>query len=75
MASYQSLSKYNFSEEPDGALECVICLEVAEEPWQHGGDNCGRLLCRDCLEKLGRDAPCPNCRGENPVYFEDHRSK
>jgi hypothetical protein len=64
-------SKYNFIEEPDGALRCVICLDVAEDPYQHVGDKCGRLLCKACLDKHG----CPSCRGKNPKYFEDHKSK
>ena len=65
------VSKYNFIAEPDGALQCVICLDVAEDPWQHS--KCGRLLCKECLEKYGRDKPCPNCRMEQPLYFEDNR--
>ena len=64
--------KYNFISEPDSALVCVICLEVAEEPWQHG--KCGRLFCRQCLEELGRNKPCPNCRTVQPQYFEDNKS-
>jgi hypothetical protein len=69
-----SVSKYKFIEELDGALECVICLDVAEDPYQHVGHQCGRLLCKACLDKLG-NKPCPNCRGEDPQYFEDHKSE
>ena len=65
--------KYTFTVEPDGALQCVVCLDVAEDPWQHS--KCGRLLCKECLEKHGRDKPCPNCRGKQPQYFEDTKSK
>ena len=65
--------KYKFIFEPDGALQCQICLEVAEEPWQHS--KCGRLFCKECLDKYGRDKPCANCRMENPQYFEDRRSE
>ena len=68
-----STSKYDFVEEPGSALQCVICLDVAEDPRQH--EKCGRLLCKECLEKYGRDKPCPNCRREQPQYFEDNRSK
>ena len=67
------LSKYNFVSEPDDALVCVICLEIAEDPWQHG--KCGKLLCMECLEKLGKNTPCPNCRMEQSQYFEDSKSK
>ena len=31
--------KYQLVLEPDDELMCLICLEVAEEPWQHG--ECG----------------------------------
>ena len=27
-----------------------------------------------CLNKLGRNKPCPNCRG-GPQYFKDARGK
>ena len=64
--------KYQFVSEPDDEYKCLICLEVAEEPWQHG--ECGRLFCEKCLNKLGRNKPCPNCRG-GPQYFKDARGK
>ena len=66
-----SVNKYNLIAELEGALQCVICLDVAEDPRQH--ETCGRLLCKECLEKHG-DKPCPNCRREHPQYFEDNRS-
>jgi formylmethanofuran dehydrogenase subunit E len=66
-------SKYNFVSEPDSALLCAICLEVAEDPKQH--EECGKLLCKECLEKYGRNKPCPNCRGKQPQYFQDNRSE
>ena len=65
--------KYQFLSQPDDALKCLICLEVAEEPWQHG--KCGRLFCEKCLNKLGRKKPCPHCRQKQPQYLEDGRSK
>ena len=68
-----ALEKYSFLSEPDDALKCLICLGVAEEPWQHG--KCGRLFCEDCIEKYGKHRPCPNCKREQPQYFEDSRSK
>ena len=64
--------QYNFLAEPNNSLVCGICLEVAEEPRQH--EKCGRLFCKKCLEKHGRQKPCPNCRREHPQYFEDNRS-
>ena len=65
--------KYNYTVEPSSALQCLICLDIAEDPWQH--NKCGRLLCKECLEKYGRDKPCPNCRKEQPQYFDDNKSK
>ena len=62
----------NFVSEPD-ALKCLICLAVARDPWQH--EECGRLFCEKCLNKHGKDNPCPNCRMEQPLYLEDTRSK
>ena len=73
MATYTVDPKYKFVTEPEDDLICVICLEVAEEPWQHG--ECGRLICKACLEKLGEDKPCPNCRKERAQFFQDNRSK
>ena len=63
------VNKYHFIAEPDSALQCVICLDVAEDPRQH--EECGRLLRTGCLEKYGRDKPCPNCRREQPQYIKD----
>ena len=63
----------NFVSEPDDALKCLICLAVARDPWQHG--KCGRLFCEKCLNEYGKDKPCPNCRTEEPVYFEDNKSE
>ena len=44
--------KYQFVSEPDNDLKCLICLKVAEEPWQHG--KCGRLFCEKCLNEHGK---------------------
>ena len=55
---------YSFTEEPDSSLQCVVCLEIAEDSWQH-------ILCKECLEKYGRDKPCP--RREQSQYFEDNK--
>ena len=59
--------------EPDDGLKCLLCLAIARDPWQHG--KCGRLFCEKCLNKSGADNPCPNCRMEQPLYFEDCKSK
>ena len=65
--------KYQFVSEPSEALKCLVCLEVAEEPWQHG--KCGRLFCEKCLEQYGRDKVCPNCKRERPQHFADSKSE
>lgn len=74
MASKVSLSsyKYNFISEPNDALKCLICLQVAEEPWQHG--ECGKLFCKGCLDKQS-GKPCPNCKCKKPQYLADGKSK
>ena len=64
--------KYQFVSEPDDALKCLICLEVAEEPWQHG--KCGRLFCEKCLEDHGKKKPCRACQ-DTPEYFKDNRGR
>ena len=64
---------YKFITEPDDALKCLICLSVAKDPHQHG--KCGRLFCKECIDKNGEGKPCPYCRMEHPQYFEDTRSK
>ena len=46
---------YQYVAEPGSGLQCVICLDVAEDPWQHG--QCGRLLCCQCLRRYGEDKP------------------
>ena len=50
-------NKYCFVGEPEDGLKCLICLEVAEEPRQH--EKCGRLFCKECLDRHGKDKPCP----------------
>ena len=63
---------YNFISEPNPNLKCTICLELASQPKQC--EDCGKLFCSECIEKNGRK-PCPNCRTDNPRYFNDVKSK
>ena len=65
--------EYKFIREPDDVLKCAICLEVARDPHQH--EECGKLFCKECIEKYGRDKPCPHCRTQGSQYFRDNRSK
>ena len=41
-----------FVGEPEDDLKCLICLSVAQDPLQH--EKCGKLFCKNCLEKHGR---------------------
>ena len=63
--------------EPPESLKCVICLEVAKDPWQH--NKCGRLFCDECLEEHGKGEDCPVCRRKikspESQYFKDVKSK
>lgn len=61
----------DFVSEPPDSLKCLICLSVARVPWQHS--TCGRLFCMSCLVR-NRER-CPNCREDNPQYFEDNKSE
>ena len=63
---------WQFLTEPGEELKCVICLEVAREPLQH--EECGKLLCKECLVKYGRDKTCPHCR-TGSQYYMDKRSE
>ena len=70
--------QYRFVHKPDEELECVICLSVAEDPFQHTepeqGKGCGKLLCARCLEKYGRGKPCPHCK-TGSHFIEDIKSE
>ena len=63
--------EYTFVDAVDDALKCHFCKKVAENPQQH--ENCGGLICRECLVKDGREKPCPKC-GEVSNYYVDKKS-
>ena len=65
--------EYKFVSEPDDALKCLICLDVARDPLQH--EECGKLFCKECLEKYGKDKPCANCKRANSHFYKDNRSE
>ena len=69
----QNSYEYKFIAELDDDLKCLICLGVARDPLQHV--KCGKLFCKECLEKFGKDKPCPNCRVQHYDYYEDIRGK
>ena len=64
---------YNFIHELNDDLKCMICLDVAENPLQH--ELCGKLVCKECVEKLEKDKPCPHCRTQESAFFTDNKSK
>jgi late competence protein required for DNA uptake (superfamily II DNA/RNA helicase) len=64
--------KYNFVQEPEDDLKCIICSNVAEDPMQHV--KCGKLFCKECLENEGRDQPCPSCKMD-AEFYPDTRSE
>ena len=66
-------SLYKFVGDPDDDLKCLICLDVSEDSLQH--KECGKLLCRACLEKYGVEKPCPYCRKEKAKFTPDNYSK
>ncbi len=65
--------EYKFLAEPPDDLKCLICLGVAKDPLQH--EACGKVFCEECLDKYGRDKPCPNCRKQQSHYYVDNRSE
>lgn len=65
--------QYHFINEPDDDLKCVICLDVARDPLQHV--ECGKLFCKQCLDRHGKDRPCANCRTEGSMYYPDKKSE
>ena len=67
---------YIWAEPIPDELVCAICLEVAEDPCQHGGEvGCGRVFCRDCITRNLRESRyCPTCR-EPLAIFQDPKSK
>lgn len=65
--------EYNYISEPDPGLQCPICLDVAKDPLQH--EECGKLFCKECMEKHGNDKPCPHCKTEGSMFYQDKKSK
>ena len=65
--------EYKFVRELADVLKCGICLGVARDPHQH--EECGKLFCKECIDKFGRDKCCPHCRTRGSQYFRDNKSK
>lgn len=64
---------YKFVGELDDELKCLICLDVAKDPLQH--ETCGKLFCEECIEKHGKEKPCPYCRQGQSHFYLDKRGK
>lgn len=70
--SYRNTSKKDILiNKPDDELKCAICLGVAQDPQQHG--ECGKLFCKKCIERHGKDKPCPHCKTQGGTFFPDKR--
>jgi hypothetical protein len=67
------LEDYSYVTEPDGDLKCVVCLGVAKDPLQH--EECGKLICKQCMERHGKSKPCPHCRTQGSKFYQDQISK
>ena len=63
---------YQLISELDDEVKCLICLEVAREPFQH--EECGKLFCKECLETYGKKKPCPHCK-TGSQYYKDNKSE
>ena len=61
-----------FVEEPSSDLKCLICLCVARDPLQHGGEGCGKIYCNECITEYKKKSD--KCRREI-VAFKDVRSE
>jgi SNF2 family DNA or RNA helicase len=68
-------------ENEDGAFECPVCLDAAENPVIF--NPCGHTLCNECLARLvddvsqqgGGEPICPHCRAKiNTAKVTDHGS-
>jgi len=64
--------EHDYVNSPPDDLICLICTFVARDPRQV--DCCGKIYCQDCLEKLGKRKPCPNCRDTEWESFKDKKS-
>ena len=66
-------SQYWFVVEPDAELKCAICQCVPVDSFQH--EECGKLFCKECIEKHEKDEPCPHCKMQGSQYHQDHNSE
>ena len=62
-----------FVQLPPDDLLCLICTFVAKDLRQV--TCCGKIFCKDCLNKFGAAQPCPHCTMDEWESFEDKRSK
>ena len=70
MAGYKY--EYSFLREIPDSLNCILCLDVAKEAYQH--EDCGKLFCKSCYRKINTSS-CPNCKGSEGEYLADKLSE
>ena len=73
MAEHVGGYDYQWITEPPDELKCAICISVARDPQQHGGNGCGKVFCSSCIEDYNSKS-CPICRMKLTL-FKDVRSK
>ena len=55
----------------DNDYNCVICLQVADEPVRCSG-MCSGIFCNGCMQKaLTRSSQCPLCKGGDTTALKD----
>ena len=72
----ENLTRDHLVEEADKArheeIFCQVCYGLLTTPYEH--DECGKLICATCLEKLLRAGdPCPYCK--RVLHGHIHHSK
>ena len=69
VASFKG-KQYNFAENPEDWLDCIICCELAYEP--QITKCCAKTMCGACIKKWNSN--CPNCRKPKYGATEDPRT-
>ena len=67
--------EYKWVNTPPNELNCVICRDVAMDPYQHGSEEgCGKIFCETCIMKHHNTSKkCPHCR--NPLCTNTFKDK
>ena len=55
----------------DNDFDCVICMQVADNPVRCSS-MCAGIFCERCMQQsLARDASCPSCKKANITALKD----